>query len=119
MLKKIGNCHCEKVCFEVILQNGFQNITRCNCSLCKRKGIVCATVNLDCFSILKGKNVIECYQFNTKVAKHYFCKHCGVYTHHQKRSNPLHYGVNIGCFDDIDIGSIHDIKTFNGANPSW
>ena len=31
----------------------------------------------------------------------------------------LHYGVNIGCFDDIDIGSIHDIKTFNGANPSW
>ena len=37
------------------------------------------------------------------IAKHYFCKICGIYTHHIRRSDSSVYGVNIGCFDDINI----------------
>ena len=35
--------------------------------------------------------------------EHYFCKTCGIYMHHNRQSNPSVYGVNIGCFDDINI----------------
>ena len=35
--------------------------------------------------------------------EHYFCKTCGIYTHHIRRSDPSLYCVNIGCFDDINI----------------
>ena len=35
--------------------------------------------------------------------EHYFCKTCGIYTHHNRQINPSVYGVNIGCFDDINI----------------
>ena len=27
----------------------------------------------------------------------------GTYTHHTRRSDPSVYGVNIGCFDEINI----------------
>ena len=35
--------------------------------------------------------------------EHYFCKACGIYTHHIRRSDPSVYGVNMGCYDDINI----------------
>ena len=41
------------------------------------------------------------YQFNTRTAKHYFCCHCGIYTHHQPRTRPDMIAVNVGCIDDV------------------
>jgi hypothetical protein len=35
--------------------------------------------------------------------EHCFCKTCGIYTHHIRRSDPSLYCVNIGCFDDINV----------------
>ena len=45
------------------------------------------------FKIVKGEDKLKLYQFHTKVAKHYFCSICGIYTHHNPRSNP--------CYDRI------------------
>jgi hypothetical protein len=36
------------------------------------------------------------------VAKHYFCKHCGIYPFHQTRKDPQQWRVNIGCLDGVD-----------------
>ena len=58
---------------------------------------------LDQFILEKGAESLILYQWNTAIAKHYFCKICGIYTHHIRRSDPSVYGVNIGCFDDIKI----------------
>jgi hypothetical protein len=52
---------------------------------------------------LKKEESLTLYQWNTAIAKHYFCKICGIYTHHIRRSDPSVYCVNIGCFDDINI----------------
>ena len=38
-------------------------------------------VNLNDLKVIKGQDKIKTYQFNTNVAKHYFCSTCGVYTH--------------------------------------
>ncbi len=39
---------------------------------------------------------------------------CIQYTHHQRRSNPNEYGVNVGCFDDADLAVMGEMTT----NPS-
>lgn len=57
---------------------------------------------LDQFILEKGAELLAHYQWNTAIARHYFCKICGIYTHHIRRSDPSVYGVNIGCFDEID-----------------
>ncbi|ANI79539.1 GFA family protein [Sphingobium sp. EP60837] len=43
--------------------------------------------------ILSGQDALSTYQFNTRVAVHYFCRHCGVYTFHKMRKLPDKYGV--------------------------
>jgi hypothetical protein len=60
----------------------------------------------DKFRLTKGEDALTLYQWNTRVAKHYFCKHCGIYTHHQPRTRPDMVGINIGCIDDIDPQSV-------------
>ena len=35
-------------------------------------------------------------------AEHFFCKTCGIYTHHNRRTDPNGAGINIGCIDSID-----------------
>jgi hypothetical protein len=52
--------------------------------------------------VLSGEDALTLYQFNTKVAKHYFCKHCGIYPFHQTRKDPLLWRVNLGCVDGLD-----------------
>lgn len=54
------------------------------------------------FSLLKGLENLSLYQFNTDIAKHYFCKKCGIYTHHNRKTDPDGMGVNLGCLEDID-----------------
>ena len=112
---KIGTCHCGAVAFEVQLENGLENLRRCNCSLCRRKGAIMASVPVGKLTVVKGEDMLSLYQWNTKVARHYFCKVCGIYTHHQRRSNPNEFGVNVGCFDDVDLAGLGEIKTGDGA----
>lgn len=113
---KTGKCHCGEIEFEVKLENGFENIRRCNCSLCRRKGAVMATAKLGNIKVIKGAEKIKLYQWNTKIAKHYFCGTCGIYTHHQRRSNPKEFGFNVACIDDFDFSSLGEVPTGDGAS---
>lgn len=111
---KTGTCHCGAVEFQIVLENGLQNLRRCNCSLCRRKGAIMAGVPLAALRVTRGADNLGLYQWNTKTAKHYFCKTCGIYTHHARRSNPNEYGVNIGCIDDIDPYAPGEIPVGDG-----
>lgn len=115
---KYGKCHCGEVEFQVELDNGLVDIRRCNCSLCRRKGAIIASVPIDKLKVTKGEEYLTLYQWNTKTAKHYFCKICGIYTHHQRRSNPTLYGFNIACIDGVDPFEFKDVKIGNGAAQS-
>jgi len=55
------------------------------------------------------------YQWNTFTAKHYFCRVCGIYTHHQRRSDPTQYGFNVACIEGVDPFVLGDIPIANGA----
>jgi len=58
------------------------------------------------FRLLAGEEALTLYQFHTNIAKHYFCKHCGIYPFHRKRIAPDSYGVNVFCLDGFDPSSI-------------
>ena len=66
--------------------------------------------------VTKGADMLTLYQFNTKTAKHYFCSHCGIYTHHQRRSNPDQFGFNVGCLDGVDPFELGEVITNDGVN---
>jgi hypothetical protein len=34
--------------------------------------------------------------------KHRLSCHCGIYTHHQRRSNPSEYGYDVGCLEGVE-----------------
>ncbi len=112
-----GSCHCGAVVFEVDLVDGLENVRRCNCSLCRRKGAVMASVAIDRLRVLEGADSLTLYRWNTGVAKHYFCRVCGIYTHHQRRSNPREYGVNVACLDGVDPYAL-EVGIGNGAAQS-
>ena len=114
--KHLASCHCGSVKLELDLPDGIVNPRRCDCSICRRKGAVVASVPLSSIRILKGAEHLKVYQFNTHTAKHYFCSICGIYTHHQRRSNPDQYGYNVGCLDGVNPFAIPDVPTNDGVN---
>lgn len=118
METKKGSCHCGAVEFEVDLENGFGELRRCNCSLCRRKGAIIASVPLNRLRVTKGADMLTLYQWNTMTAKHYFCRVCGIYTHHQRRSNPNLFGFNLACIEGVDPFSLGDVEVSDGASHS-
>ena len=114
--KHPASCHCGAVAFELNLPQGLVDVRRCDCSMCRRRGAVVASVALTDIKFLKGEADLKCYQFNTMTAKHYFCPHCGIYTHHQRRSNPHLFGFNLGCLAGINPLKIPEITHYDGVN---
>ena len=109
-----GSCHCGAVRFEV--ETDFPELTTCDCSMCKRRNAVMVKVHESRFRLLQGAEALRLYQFHTMTAKHYFCSTCGIYTHHQRRSNPKQYCYNVGCLEDVNPFDIPDVPKSDGVN---
>lgn len=113
-----GSCHCGAVKFEVDMPEGLVKLRRCNCSLCRRKGAIMASVPESHFHLLKGKEQLSSYRWNTGIAEHFFCNQCGIYTHHRRRLAPDEYGFNIACLEGVDPFSYTDVTIFDGISLS-
>ena len=111
-----ASCHCGAVVLELSLPDGIVNPRRCDCSICRRKGAIVASVPLLGLRIVMGHDVLKLYQFNTMTAKHYFCSTCGIHTHHQRRSNPDEYGYNVGCLEGVNPFDLGQIPTGDGVH---
>jgi hypothetical protein len=99
-----GSCHCGSVQIEVT--GTLDDFTTCDCTLCVKKNAVMYKVHEASLKILKGEDKLTLYQWNTRVAQHYFCSACGIYTFHRKRAAPDHYGVNVYCLDGVDLSQV-------------
>jgi hypothetical protein len=109
-----GSCHCGKVQFEI--DSPVTPAVRCNCSLCQRKGALMtpafAQANL---RIISGGDDLLVYQFNTRVARHFFCRHCGIYPFHQTRKDRGLWRANIGCLHGVNPYAL-DSTVSDGAS---
>jgi hypothetical protein len=55
------------------------------------------------------------YQFNTKTAKHTFCRHCGIHAFYTPRSDPDKVDVNVRCLEGVDLAAL-TLTPFDGRN---
>ena len=108
-----GGCHCGRVRFRV--RADLDRATYCNCSLCSKKGFLHLIVAPEHFQCVSGMNDLTTYRFNTRTAKHTFCRHCGVHPFYVPRSDPDKIDVNVRCLDGVDVGTLA-VHTFDGRN---
>jgi hypothetical protein len=113
---KAGQCHCGAVRFEATLSDGFNTIRRCTCSYCRMRGAVAVSAEMGGVKLLQGGELLTSYRFNTGSAQHFFCSRCGIYTHHQRRSNQNQYGVNVACLDGISPFDFLEVPVLDGVN---
>lgn len=111
-----AQCHCGAVAFTVQLSDGFKTIRRCNCSFCRMRGAIAVTAPLSGIEVIKGKEKLTEYRFNTGQAVHFFCSVCGIYTFHQRRSNPDQYGVNVACIEGVSPFDFPEVPVSEGIN---
>jgi hypothetical protein len=90
-------------------------VTECNCSICAKKGFLHLIVSREQFELLRGDGELTTYRFNTGVAQHHFCRHCGVHSFYVPRSDPEKIDVNVRCLDGVDVASI-TLRRFDGRN---
>jgi hypothetical protein len=107
-----GSCHCGAVRFRV--DAVVTELTTCDCSLCKMRNALMLKVPEKALHIMQGEQALTLYQWNTRRAKHYFCRHCGIYVFHRKRAMPDHYGVNVFCLQGFDRASV-PVRATEGA----
>jgi hypothetical protein len=116
MVEMNGACHCGTVRFRVKLTDGFNNARRCTCSYCRMRGGVAVSANVGDLMFQAGEDALTLYQFNTRIAQHYFCSKCGIYTYHRRRSNPNQLSVNVACLEGVSPFDFDDIPVIDGVN---
>ena len=114
MVTHLGSCHCKQIQFEV---KGEKNIKvlDCSCSICSILNYKHYIVDKSQFKLLKGKKYLSTYTFNTNVAKHLFCKNCGIKSFYIPRSHPDSISVNLNCIHSKTINKVKIIK-FDGKH---
>ena len=108
-----GSCHCGAVRFRV--DSAITELTTCDCSICVKRNAVMAKVPEQSLAVLDGEEMLTLYEWNTRRAKHYFCRRCGIYVFHRKRAAPGHFGVNVFCLEGFDATGI-PVRATEGAN---
>ena len=108
-----GGCHCGRVRFRVTAD--LDRVSECNCSMCTKKGIVHWIVEKSQVEVLSGADDLTTYRFNTGVARHTFCRHCGIHPFYVPRSDPDKIDVNVRCLDGVDPASF-TLDRFDGKN---
>ena len=108
-----GGCHCGAVRFRVTVER--DEAVECNCSVCTKKGFLHVIVPAADFELLSGADRITTYRFNTGVAKHTFCRTCGIHPFYTPRSHPDQIDVNARCLDG-DVIDRFTVTPFDGRN---
>jgi hypothetical protein len=108
-----GACHCQRVRFRVTAD--LDAVSLCNCSICAKKGILHLIVEPAQFELLSGADELTSYRFNTGVAEHKFCRHCGIHPFYTPRSDPHKVDVNVRCLEGVDLSRLEP-RVFDGQH---
>ncbi len=111
-----ASCHCGAIKVNFTSEE-INAALRCTCSICSRKGAMMTpfTVPNEELRVTVDGDNLGLYQFDNKVAKHYFCKKCGIYTHNETVRAPGSCRVNLGCIEDLDTSEL-EVTVFDGRN---
>jgi hypothetical protein len=108
-----GTCHCGRVAFEAKAE--LRYVVECNCSICRRTGALWHPAAEAELRIVSGETDLVLYQFNTRQAKHYFCRYCGIHPFIRPRLDPTRWAFNVRCIDGVELSSLK-VRPFDGQN---
>ncbi len=110
-----GTCHCGAVAFTVDADTPTEAVS-CNCSHCRRKGLLLGFFAPDQFTLDRGEAVLGRYLFNTHKIEHQFCTMCGVepFAHGTGPHGRPMQAINLRCVDGIDLDALA-LHAFDGA----
>ena len=108
-----GGCHCGEIRFTFNSDESVQ-LWKCNCSICDMLDYDHLFIKHHLFKITNGKELLTEYVFETKTAKHLFCKKCGTKSFYQPRSHPDVFSINLKCVDNPP--EVNKIVYFDGKN---
>lgn len=111
-----ATCHCGAVELRVRLSDGTATARRCDCSYCRRRSAAVVSAPLDGIEVVKGAENLTLYSFGTHTAQHHFCKTCGIYMYHRRRSDPNEYGVNLYCIEGMEPKDFEPLGWNDGVN---
>lgn len=108
-----GSCHCGEVGFSVAGDAPGEAIS-CNCSHCRRKGLLLAFVPEEQFTLLRGADSLQSYFFNKHAIEHRFCTTCGTqpFATGKGPDGATMAAINLRCVESIDL----DALTLNKAD---
>ncbi len=110
-----GSCHCGAVAFTVAAEPPAEAIS-CNCSHCRRKGLLLSFVAEAAFTLERGKDALRSYWFNKHEIEHLFCNTCGTqaFARGQMPDGSAVRAINLRCVPAIDLETL-SIKQVDGA----
>jgi len=114
MLICSGRCHCGRVKYEIKIPEKIL-VNRCSCSICQKSGYLHLIVPANRFKLICGEEDLLEYRFHTGVARHLFCRVCGIKSFYVPRSHPESFSVNLNCIDlpdEVDV----TVEKFDGRN---
>lgn len=111
-----GGCHCQKVRYEVDIEN-LSEVMSCNCSICSKRGWLLTFVPLTAFRLLSGADEVSIYHFNKNLVDHTFCKTCGTasYGIGKDAAGTEMVAINVRCLDDVDVDAL-TVNPYNGKD---
>lgn len=114
LVVRAGGCHCRRVRYEVEVARR-PPVQECTCSICRMTGFVHLIVPAARFRLLRGSGALVEYRFHTGVARHLFCRHCGVKSFYVPRSHPHGFSINARCLDDDVLADCEWLPPFEDA----
>jgi len=112
-----ATCHCGAVRVEIPVPP--EEVTNCNCSICRRLGGLWAYYKVDEVKVIGHPENTDGYIQGDKTLRTVRCKTCGCTTHWEPLDREVHkqMGVNIRNFDPQAIGNVR-IRLLDGAD-TW
>jgi len=110
-----GSCHCGRIAFEA--EGEFDKALECNCSFCRRKGVLLAFVPRGQFELNTPREDLSTYQFNHHAIAHYFCANCGVapFSEATMPNGAEMAAINLRCVPVIDLAAL-TVTQYDGAS---
>ncbi|QDH71273.1 GFA family protein [Marilutibacter alkalisoli] len=112
-----GSCHCGAVRITLPFLPG--EATSCNCSLCRRSGVICAYYELGTVSVQGHPENTEDYVWGDRTLRNVRCRTCGIFTHWEPLDPKpgARHGVNLRNFEPKILESVV-VRRFDGAD-TW
>jgi len=112
---RTASCHCGAVRIE--FADLPKSLTECNCSICRRLGVLWAYYTRQQVEIICSADAISAYMWGDKCLEFYRCNTCGCVTHYEsvEKNSDSRIAINARIMQPEEIESI-SIRKFDGAS---